>query len=127
MLDGNISSGPIIFPGEHHEIEPGPVAARLVHSVSQPPAHIRWILGRFHQRCRQRKPLAALQDFADKAGVGKTELPSIQPLRADPNFRKVSNPANRETGRHDGCQTTCSPSRDKRGFGAPLLRLPKCR
>jgi hypothetical protein len=50
----------VSFPGQHHEIEPRSVAARLVDSVSQPPVHIRWIFGCFYQRGRQRKPLAAL-------------------------------------------------------------------
>jgi hypothetical protein len=40
---------PVSFPGEHHEIEAGPVAARLMHSISQPPVHIRWMLGCLHQ------------------------------------------------------------------------------
>jgi hypothetical protein len=64
-----------------------------VHGVSQPPVHIRWVLGCFHQRGRQRKPLAALQDFPDKGGVGGTELPDIQPVRADPDLRKVGKPS----------------------------------
>jgi hypothetical protein len=29
------------------------------------------------------------QDLADKANVGRTELPGIQPSRADPHLRKL--------------------------------------
>jgi hypothetical protein len=43
---------PVSFAGEHHEIEAGSVAARPVHGISQPPVHIRWMPGCFHQRGR---------------------------------------------------------------------------
>jgi Domain of unknown function (DUF222)/HNH endonuclease len=84
----------VIFPGEHHEVQPCSLAARLVHSASQPPVQVGWIPGvarsyGSYQSRRQRKPLPALQDLADKASVGRTELPDIQPPRADPHLRKV--------------------------------------
>ena len=80
---------PVVVPGEHHEVQPGSLTARLVHGVSQPPVHVRRVLARFHERGRQREPLPALQDLADKAGVARAELPDIQSLRADPHLRKV--------------------------------------
>ena len=80
---------PVFVPGEHHEVQPGSLTARLVDGVSQPPVHVRWVLARFHERGRQRKPLSGLQDLADKAGVARTELPDIQSLITDPHLGKV--------------------------------------
>jgi hypothetical protein len=80
---------PGIVPGEHHEVQPGSLTARLVHSVSQPPVHVRWVLARLHECGRQRKPLSVLQDLADKPGVARAELPDIESLRPNPHLRKV--------------------------------------